>query len=211
MNVTQKIPITIEKFYKITKGRHKGEIRYCESRPSKRSWYSRDKRKHHTVTKIISAPTDLPGLLQAVAKTIGQSPSNTQFRFHQRGTGVCITAFGNNERNGKPAVAICEDIQSPFPLRKQEDGLWINLPEEIDSLRSFNGSQEILDCFSDKTVLAAGWTWKRYRQSTRSKVAAIAMKIQSSMMKCRQLTVADAKAIKGLVSALIKRSRAKAA
>ena len=64
--------------YRITSGRDKGEVTYALSR----GFDHDDMRPEHLVRTKLTAPTNLRGLLQIMARNVGQSLDKTYFRFH---------------------------------------------------------------------------------------------------------------------------------
>lgn len=207
----QRIPVQIERYYRQTAGSGKGEIIYSESRPRRADLWTRGKRATDTVRRVIVAPTDLPGLLSAVARQLRQPASETRFSFHRQGRGVSITAHSNGARRaGTAAVAIVRDITSPIPWYKNADGEWANLPEAIDPLRTHRCAAQILQHFTPEQQ-AAGWTWQRWQRTDHEQKVMISMKTNLAVLSCRQLTAADAKTVQAFVTRLIEKRRKRAA
>lgn len=206
---TQRLPITIEKFYVQQAGRNKGELSWTEGKPKRPMFpYEKGKTVHHTKRITITAPTNLPGLLSAIAATIGQSAADTSYDFHARGQGVCIQAYANERRPGKPAVAIVNDIQSPYEWHRDPDNHWTCLPDSMDSLMRYRGADHIIQALPAGAPME-GWVWEKPRQTVASRVSLIAMKTTLKIMAAsRRLSLADAREIDRLVTALIRKRAA---
>lgn len=204
----QSVPVVIEKYFRQTAGRHKGELTWSEGKASKTRPYTLGKRTTHTSRLTIQAPTALPGLLTAIAKTLGQSAHRTCFQFYTCDHGVCVYALSSRPASeGKPAVAIVYGIVSPMDWHRDPDGMWMCLPDRMTSFRDYSGLAELLSEFPTGSPME-GWVWKRRINSDHERKSLIAIRTATKIMGATELTAADAKSVSRLVDDLIRAARA---
>lgn len=204
----QSVPVVIEKYYRHGAGRRKGELGWLEGKAGKDQPYARGKRAEHTTRLTIQAPTSLPGLLTAIARTLRQPAETTSFQFYTRGHGVCVYAFAaGSVREGRPAVAIASDILSPMEWHEDPDGLWTCLPDHMTSWREYYGLADLLTQFPAGAPME-GWVWKRRITTDHERKSMIALDMATKIMQASELTAADAKAIRAIAEDMIKAGRA---
>jgi hypothetical protein len=208
---TQRVPIVIEKFYVQQAGSGKGQLCWTEGKPGRvgASPYMKGKTARHTRRLTVTAPTTLTGLLIVLAKSIGQSAEDTEFRFHTRGNGVCIYAFAfpYKEKAGAPAVAMVNNITSPLSWHRDADNSWTCLPDGMTSHRRYYGINSLLAGFPAQAPMD-GWVWVKPRTTDHDRKVLVAMKTSLKIIKAKGLTAEDARVIDRLVVDLIRRRAA---